>query len=94
MARRLLNNKKTFRSTLSITTVQQTNIIAMNKKKTYIAPAILSTIVCPNLNILAGSGLVESDTGNCQFRDLGGIDDEEADGDAFYSREHIIDVWE
>jgi hypothetical protein len=90
MARRLLNNKKTFRSTLSITTVQQTNIIAMNKKKTYIAPAILSTIVCPDLNILAGS--VESATGNCQFRDLD--DNNEADGDAFYSREHIIDVWE
>ena len=64
----------------------------MNKKKTYIAPAILSTIVCPDLNILAGSGLVESDTGNCQFRDLD--DNNEADGDVFYSREHIIDVWE
>lgn len=66
----------------------------MNKKKTYIAPAILSTIVCPDLNILAGSGSVESATGNCQFRDLDGIDDNEADGGAFYSRKHIIDVWE
>lgn len=67
----------------------------MNKKKTYIAPAILLTIVCPDLNILASSdtGYIDKDH-NCEFGGLGGIDDKEADGGVFYSREHIIDVWE
>ena len=68
----------------------------MNKKKTYIAPAILSTIVCPDLNILAGSGSgsVDSGTGNCQLEGLGGTDDKEADGADFNSKININDVWE
>lgn len=61
----------------------------MNKKKTYIAPAILLTIVCPDLNILAGS--VDPVTGNCQFGDL---NDNEYSGADFNSKININDVWE
>ena len=63
----------------------------MNKKKTYIAPAILLTIVCPDLNILAGSGSVDPVTGNCQF---GGLNDNESSGADFNSKINIKDVWE
>ena len=65
----------------------------MNKKKTYIAPAILLTIVCPDMNILAGSGSVDP-VGNCQLEGLGGTDDKEADGADFNSKINIKDVWE
>ena len=65
----------------------------MNKKKTYIAPAILLTIVCPDMNILAGSGLVDPVTGSCQFEGLGGNDNEYPGGD-FNSKINIKDVWE
>ncbi len=63
----------------------------MNKKKAYIAPAILSTTVCPDLNILAGSGLVDPVTGNCQFE---GLNDNEYSGEGFNSKINIKDVWE
>lgn len=63
----------------------------MNKKKTYIAPAILLTIVCPDMNILAGSGLVDPVTGSCQFGDL---NDNESSGADFNSKININDVWE
>lgn len=63
----------------------------MNKKKTYIAPAILLTTVCPDLNILAGSGLVDPVTGSCQFGDL---NDNEYSGADFNSKINIKDVWE
>ena len=63
----------------------------MNKKKTYIAPAILLSIVCPDLNILAGSGSVDPVTGNCQF---GGLNDNEYSGADFNSKINIKDVWE
>ena len=66
----------------------------MNKKKTYIAPAILLTIVCPDLNILAGSGLVDPVTGNCQFGSLGDTNDNESSGADFNSKINIKDVWE
>lgn len=66
----------------------------MNKKKTYIAPAILLTIVCPDMNILAGSGLVDPVTGSCQFEGLGGINDNESSGADFNSKINIKDVWE
>ena len=68
----------------------------MNKKKTYIAPAILLTTVCPDLNILAGSGsgLVDPGTGSCQFEGLGGINDNESSGADFNSKINIKDVWE
>ena len=66
----------------------------MNKKKTYIAPAILLTTVCPDLNILAGSGLVDPVTGSCQFGGLGGINDNEYPGGDFNSKINIKDVWE
>lgn len=60
----------------------------MNKKKTYIAPAILSITVCPALNILAGS--VQYETGNPNFVNLGG----NTDGGEFKSKININDVWE
>lgn len=60
----------------------------MNKKKTYIAPAILLTTVCPDLNILAGS---VTDTGNFDFRNTDGKD---TDGGEFKSKININDVWE
>lgn len=60
----------------------------MNKKKTYIAPAILLTIVCPDLNILAGS--VQYDSGNCDFSKT----DADTDGGEFKSKLNISDVWE
>ena len=66
----------------------------MNKKKTYIAPAILLTTVCPDLNILAGSGSVDPVTGSCQFEGLGGINDNESSGENFNSKININDVWE
>lgn len=68
----------------------------MNKKKTYIAPAILLTTVCPDLNILAGSGSgsVEPGTGNCQFGSLGDTNDNESSGENFNSKINIKDVWE
>ena len=66
----------------------------MNKKKTYIAPAILLTTVCPDLNILAGSGSVDPVTGNCQLEGLGGTDDKESSGADFNSKINIKDVWE
>ena len=68
----------------------------MNKKKTYIAPAILLTTVCPDLNILAGSGSgsVDPGTGNCQFVGLDGINDNESSGADFNSKININDVWE
>mgnify|MGYP004456815963 FL=1 len=59
----------------------------MNKKKAYIAPAILSITVCPALNILAGS---VTDTG-IDFRN---IDSGETGGDEFKSKININDVWE
>ena len=65
----------------------------MNKKKTYIAPAILLTIVCPDMNILAGSGSVDPVTGSCQFGGLGGNDNESSGAD-FNSKINIKDVWE
>lgn len=61
----------------------------MNKKKTYIAPAILSITVCPALNILAGS--VEYSSGNPNFDKL---DYGENDGSTFKSKINISDVWE
>lgn len=61
----------------------------MNKKKTYIAPAILSTTVCPDLNILAGS--VRYNTGDCDFRN---IDSGDTNGGDFKSKININDVWE
>lgn len=60
----------------------------MNKKKTYIAPAILSITVCPALNILAGS--VQYETGNPNFVNLEG----ETNGGEFKSKININDVWE
>lgn len=60
----------------------------MNKKKAYIAPAILSITVCPALNILAGS--VEYSTGNSNFVNLEG----ETNGGEFKSKINISDVWE
>lgn len=60
----------------------------MNKKKTYIAPAILSITVCPALNILAGS--VEYSSGNPNFVNLEG----ETNGGEFKSKININDVWE
>lgn len=59
----------------------------MNKKKAYIAPAILSITVCPALNILAGSVGPE---GNIYFDNPKG----EADGGDFKSKININDVWE
>lgn len=59
----------------------------MNKKKTYIAPAILLTTVCPALNILAGS---VTNTG-IDFRN---IDSGETNGGEFKSKININDVWE
>ena len=59
----------------------------MNKKKTYIAPAILLTTVCPDLNILAGSVQY---SGNCDFSKT----DAETDGGGFKSKININDVWE
>lgn len=61
----------------------------MNKKKTYIAPAILSITVCPALNILAGS--VEYSTGNSN---LDKLDSGETGGGEFKSKININDVWE
>ena len=61
----------------------------MNKKKTYIAPAILSTTVCPDLNILAGS--VQYYSGNPNFDKL---DSGETGGGEFKSKININDVWE
>lgn len=60
----------------------------MNKKKAYIAPAILSITVCPALNILAGS---VTNTGNFDFRN---IDSGETNGGEFKSKININDVWE
>lgn len=60
----------------------------MNKKKAYIAPAILSITVCPALNILAGS--VEYSSGNPNFDKLEG----ETNGGEFKSKINISDVWE
>ena len=60
----------------------------MNKKKAYIAPAILSTTVCPDLNILAGS--VRYNTGDCDFSKT----DADTDGGEFKSKLNISDVWE
>ena len=60
----------------------------MNKKKTYIAPAILSITVCPALNILAGS--VQYDSGYCDFSKTG----TDTDGGEFKSKININDVWE
>lgn len=59
----------------------------MNKKKTYIAPAILSTTVCPDLNILAGSVQYNGDI-------VFNTDDNETDGGEFKSKININDVWE
>lgn len=59
----------------------------MNKKKTYIAPAILSITVCPALNILAGSVQY---SGNCDFSKT----DADTDGSEFKSKLNISDVWE
>ena len=59
----------------------------MNKKKTYIAPAISLTTICPDLNILAGS---VTDTG-IDFRN---IDSGETGGGEFKSKININDVWE
>lgn len=60
----------------------------MNKKKTYIAPAILLTTVCPDLNILAGS--VNYSTGDIVFT----TDGKDANGGEFKSKININDVWE
>lgn len=60
----------------------------MNKKKTYIAPAISLTTVCPDLNILAGS--VQYVSGNPNFDKLDG----ETNGGEFKSKININDVWE
>lgn len=60
----------------------------MNKKKAYIAPAILLTTVCPDLNILAGS--VKYVSGNPNFDKLDG----ETNGGEFKSKININDVWE
>ena len=60
----------------------------MNKKKTYIAPAILSITVCPALNILAGSVQYSGDA-NFDKLDYG-----ENDGSTFKSKININDVWE
>ncbi len=60
----------------------------MNKKKTYIAPAISLTTICPDLNILAGS--VQYDSGNCDFSKT----DAETGGGEFKSKININDVWE
>lgn len=60
----------------------------MNKKKAYIAPAILSITVCPALNILAGS--VQYYSGNCDFSKT----DTETGGGEFKSKININDVWE
>lgn len=60
----------------------------MNKKKTYIAPAILSTTVCPDLNILAGSVQYN---GDIVFSTTDGKD---AGGGEFKSKININDVWE
>ena len=60
----------------------------MNKKKTDIAPAILSTTLCPDLNILAGS--VQYDSGNCDLSKT----DADTDGGEFKSKLNISDVWE
>lgn len=59
----------------------------MNKKKTYIAPAILSITVCPALNILAGSVQY---SGDANFDKLEG----ETNGGEFKSKINISDVWE
>ena len=58
----------------------------MNKKKTYIAPAISLTTICPDLNILAGS---VTDTG-IDFSKTG----TDTDGGEFKSKINIYDVWE
>ena len=60
----------------------------MNKKKTYIAPAILLTTICPDLNILAGS--VQYDSGYCDFSKTG----TDTGGGEFKSKININDVWE
>ena len=60
----------------------------MNKKKTYIAPAILSTTICPDLNILAGSVQYN---GDIVFSTTDGKD---TDGGEFKSKININDVWE
>ena len=60
----------------------------MNKKKTYIAPAILLTTVCPDLNILAGSVQYNGDIV------FSTTDDKETNGGEFKSKININDVWE
>lgn len=62
----------------------------MNKKKTYIAPAILSITVCPALNILAGSASVGPGGNSINFDNPSG----EANGGEFKSKININDVWE
>ena len=59
----------------------------MNKKKTYIAPAILLTTVCPDLNILAGSVQYNGDI-------VFTTDDNDTNGGEFKSKININDVWE
>ena len=60
----------------------------MNKKKTYIAPAILLTTICPDLNILAGSVQYNGDIV------FSTTDDKETNGGEFKSKININDVWE
>lgn len=60
----------------------------MNKKKTYIAPAISLTTICPDLNILAGSVQYNGDIV------FSTTDDKETNGGEFKSKININDVWE